>query len=64
MNHLGLQSAAILGTSRGGLIAMGLAATVPDRIIGAALNDIGPEIDPNVVIVQSFMRSESLSSSL
>jgi pimeloyl-ACP methyl ester carboxylesterase len=46
MNHLGLQSAAILGTSRGGLIAMGLAATVPDRIIGAALNDIGPEIDP------------------
>ncbi len=46
MDHLGLQSAAILGTSRGGLIAMGLAATVPDRILGAALNDIGPELDP------------------
>lgn len=46
MDHLDLPSAAILGTSRGGIIAMGLAATVPDRILGAALNDIGPELDP------------------
>ncbi len=46
MNHLELQRAAILGTSRGGLIAMGLAATVKDRLIGVALNDIGPELDP------------------
>ena len=46
MNHLELERAAILGTSRGGLIAMGLAATVKDRLIGAALNDIGPELDP------------------
>jgi pimeloyl-ACP methyl ester carboxylesterase len=44
--HLGLPQAAILGTSRGGLIAMGLAATVPDVLLGVALNDIGPEIDP------------------
>ncbi len=46
MNHLGLERAAILGTSRGGLIAMGLAATVKDRLIGVALNDIGPHLDP------------------
>ena len=46
MNHLELERAAILGTSRGGLIAMGLAATVKDRLIGVALNDIGPELDP------------------
>lgn len=46
LDHLGLDRAAVLGTSRGGLIAMGLAATVPDRILGAALNDIGPEFDP------------------
>lgn len=46
LDHLELPSAAILGTSRGGLVAMGLAATVPDRIIGVALNDIGPEVDP------------------
>lgn len=45
MDHLGLDRAAILGTSRGGLIAMGLAATVPERLLGVCLNDIGPVID-------------------
>ena len=44
LDHLGLERAAILGTSRGGLIAMMLAATAKDRLIGVALNDIGPEI--------------------
>ena len=46
MDHLGLARAAILGTSRGGLIAMVLAATARDRLTGVALNDIGPELDP------------------
>ncbi len=46
MDHLGLEKAAILGTSRGGLIAMVLAATAKDRLTGVALNDIGPVIDP------------------
>ena len=46
MDHLGLPRVAILGTSRGGLNAMGLAAAAPDRLIGAALNDVGPELDP------------------
>jgi pimeloyl-ACP methyl ester carboxylesterase len=46
MDHLGLARAAILGTSRGGLIAMYLAATAKHRLIGVALNDIGPVIDP------------------
>ncbi|MGJ8621373.1 MAG: alpha/beta fold hydrolase [Yoonia sp.] len=46
MDHLGLDKAAILGTSRGGLIAMMLAATAKDRLMGVALNDIGPVIDP------------------
>ena len=36
---------AILGTSRGGLIAMGLALTSKDRLLGVALNDIGPKIE-------------------
>lgn len=45
LDHLGLEKAAILGTSRGGLIAMGLAAMMPQRLLGAALNDIGPELD-------------------
>lgn len=46
MDHLGLERATILGTSRGGLIAMLLAATHPQRLNGAILNDIGPEIAP------------------
>ncbi|MGR3500705.1 alpha/beta fold hydrolase [Pseudaestuariivita sp.] len=46
LDHLGIAQAAILGTSRGGLIAMGLAATVKARLLGVALNDIGPELDP------------------
>lgn len=46
LKHLGLDSVAILGTSRGGLVAMGLAATVPQMLRGVALNDIGPEIAP------------------
>lgn len=46
MDHLGLDRAAILGTSRGGLIAMFLAATAKNRLTGVALNDIGPVIAP------------------
>lgn len=51
LDHLGLEQAAILGTSRGGLIAMLLAATAKDRLLGVVLNDIGPEIDPKGMAV-------------
>jgi len=44
LDHLGLKQAALLGTSRGGLIAMVLAATAKDRLTGVVLNDIGPEL--------------------
>ena len=44
MDHLGLQNAAILGTSRGGMVAMVLAATAKDRLMAVILNDVGPEI--------------------
>ncbi len=46
MAHLGLERAAFLGTSRGGIISMALAANVPERVLGVCLNDIGPVIDP------------------
>jgi pimeloyl-ACP methyl ester carboxylesterase len=46
LDHLEVGKAAVLGTSRGGLIAMGLAAGVKDRLLGICLNDIGPVIDP------------------
>jgi pimeloyl-ACP methyl ester carboxylesterase len=44
--HLGLGQVAVLGTSRGGLIAMALAAAAKDRLAGVCLNDIGPVIEP------------------
>lgn len=45
LDHLGLKSAAILGTSRGGLIGLVLAATAKDRMLGLCLNDVGPELE-------------------
>lgn len=44
LDHLGVGRAAILGTSRGGLIAMALGAMAHDRLRGVCLNDVGPEI--------------------
>jgi pimeloyl-ACP methyl ester carboxylesterase len=46
LDHLGLARVAILGTSRGGLIGMMLAAIARDRLLGLALNDVGPVIEP------------------
>ncbi len=44
LDHLNIETAPILGTSRGGLIAMTIAALAKDRLTGICLNDIGPEI--------------------
>lgn len=45
LDHLNIEKAGILGTSRGGLIGMVLAATAKNRLLGVALNDIGPQIE-------------------
>jgi len=37
---------AVIGTSLGGMLAMSLGVSVPGRIAGIVLNDVGPEIDP------------------
>ncbi|MEZ5799149.1 MAG: alpha/beta hydrolase [Paracoccaceae bacterium] len=44
LDHLGLARAAVLGTSRGGLIGMFLAVVARDRLAGLCLNDVGPVI--------------------
>ena len=56
LDHLGLEKAAILGTSRGGLIAMLIAATAKDRLLGVALNDIGPKIaDAGLAVIKDYI---------
>lgn len=45
LDHLGIERASILGTSRGGLIAMALAAMAPERLAGVILNDVGPVVE-------------------
>lgn len=56
LDHLGIDKAAVLGTSRGGLIAMVLAATAKDRLLGVALNDIGPEIAaPGLKYIEGYL---------
>jgi pimeloyl-ACP methyl ester carboxylesterase len=56
LDHLGLDKVAVLGTSRGGLIAMMLAATVKDRLLGVALNDIGPVIAPEgLEVIKNYL---------
>ncbi len=46
LDRLDIEKAVIIGTSRGGLIAMLMANLHRDRMAGVLLNDIGPELDP------------------
>lgn len=46
LDHLGLSRVTILGTSRGGLVALVLAALARPRLSGVIFNDIGPEVAP------------------
>lgn len=45
LDHLGLARAAIVGSSRGGLLGMVIAATHKDRLLGLCLNDVGPVLE-------------------
>jgi pimeloyl-ACP methyl ester carboxylesterase len=44
--ELKLERFVAVGTSLGGILTMLMASTHPERIAGAVLNDVGPEIDP------------------
>jgi pimeloyl-ACP methyl ester carboxylesterase len=46
MDALGIARAIFLGTSMGGLVIMTIAAIRPKAVVGAILNDVGPEIAP------------------
>ena len=46
LDQLGIARVVLVGTSRGGLIAMLMAALHRDRLAGVLLNDIGPVLEP------------------
>jgi pimeloyl-ACP methyl ester carboxylesterase len=46
MAALGINRAVVIGTSRGGIIAMLMGIARPATLAGIVLNDIGPEIEP------------------
>ncbi len=45
LDHLQIDRAAILGSSRGGLLGIVLAATARPRVAGLCLNDVGPVVE-------------------
>lgn len=65
LDYLGLEKVAVLGTSRGGLNAMGLAMGAKSRLIGVALNDIGPVIDPKgLAFISTYLGRTPADTSL
>ena len=45
LDELAIARFATVGTSLGGLVSMFLAASLPGRLVGAVLNDVGPELE-------------------
>lgn len=55
LDELAIREIIVVGTSLGGLCAMGLAAVRPGLVAGVVMNDIGPEINPaGVARIQSY----------
>ncbi|MDR4308461.1 alpha/beta hydrolase [Chelatococcus sambhunathii] len=61
LDALGVNRAAFVGTSRGGLVTMMIAALKREMVAAAVLNDIGPEIELDGLIrIQSMLNSSAL----
>jgi pimeloyl-ACP methyl ester carboxylesterase len=46
LDQEGIDRFVAIGTSLGGLMTMGLASVIPERIAGAVINDVGPWLEP------------------
>ncbi|MGE0237556.1 MAG: alpha/beta fold hydrolase [Parvibaculaceae bacterium] len=56
LDHLGIERVNIIGTSRGGIIAMIMAAQYPQRLTGVLLNDVGPVIERSSLLrIRSYL---------
>ena len=56
LDRLGIARAAVIGTSRGGIVAMLMAAKHPERLAGILFNDIGPRIEPEGLLrIRSYL---------
>ena len=64
LNYLHIDKVKIIGTSRGGIVSMLMAATNRERINGILFNDIGPEVEPLGLeyILQHLSRNPACSN--
>lgn len=60
LDHLKLDRVAMIGTSLGGLMAMMMAAGLPQRVAGMVINDVGPELAVEGLLkIQSYIDRET-----
>ncbi len=60
MDSLELERVILVGTSLGGLCAMGMAATQAARLAAVVINDVGPEINPGgLERIQSYVGKQA-----
>jgi pimeloyl-ACP methyl ester carboxylesterase len=65
LDHLGVEKVTVLGSSRGGLVAMALAAQHPERMSGAILNDIGPVVGASgIARIMDYVGKQPVSRTL
>ncbi len=50
LDQLGIAKAVFVGTSLGGIVTMLTASSAPHRIVGAIVNDVGPELAPEGIL--------------
>ncbi|MEJ2255480.1 MAG: alpha/beta hydrolase [Woeseiaceae bacterium] len=61
LDSLGIERVIIIGTSLGGLCAMGMAAMQANRLAAVVINDIGPEINPaGIARIQSYVGQQEI----